>query len=82
MKKWVVISISSVLVVGLAVMGVLYGLSYLIALLFMLVIIMYIIKMGFGTDGEPAGFQLATVSTVIGGLILTSTGGICERPTW
>jgi len=52
----------------------LYGLSYLPAILFMLGIIMYIIKTGFGTDGEQVGFQLATISAVIGGLILASAG--------
>ncbi len=52
----------------------LYGLSYLLAILFMIVIVMYIIKTGFGTDGEPVGFQLATISAVIGGLILASAG--------
>jgi len=40
----------------------------------MTVIVMYIIKTGFGTDGEPVGFQLATISAVIGGLILASAG--------
>ena len=50
----------------------LYGLSYLPAILFMIAIIMYIVKTGFGTDGEPVGFQLATISAVIGGLLLAS----------
>ena len=54
--------------------GFIYGLSYILAILFMLVTVMYIIQTGFGTDGEPVGFQLATISAVIGGLILASAG--------
>jgi len=54
--------------------GFIYGLSYILAILFMIVIVMYIIKTGFGTDGEPVGFQLATISAIIGGLILASAG--------
>ena len=50
----------------------LYGLSFLPAILLMLAIVMYIIKTGFGTVGEPVGFQLATISSVIGGLLLAS----------
>ena len=50
----------------------LYGLSFLPAILLMLAIVMYIIKTGFGTVGEPVGFQLATISAVIGGLLLAS----------
>lgn len=49
-----------------------YGLSYLVAVLFAVAIVGYIIKTNFGQDGEPVGFQLATIAAVIGGLVLAS----------
>ena len=52
--------------------GFVYGLSYILAILFTVAIILYIIESGFGADGEPVGFQLATISAVIGGLLLAS----------
>ena len=51
-----------------------FGLSYVVAVLFAVAIIFYIVKTNFGVDGEPVGFQLATISAVIGGLILASAG--------
>ena len=52
-----------------------YGLSYLVAVLFAVAIVGYIIKTNFGEDGEPVGFQLATIAAVIGGLVVVF--GIC-----
>jgi hypothetical protein len=49
-----------------------YGLSYVVVALFTAAIVGYIVKTNFGQGGEPVGFQLATISAVIGGLILTS----------
>jgi hypothetical protein len=54
-----------------------YGLSYAVVALFTAAIVGYIVKVGFGQGGEPVGFQLATISAVIGGLILTS--GFLDR---
>ena len=52
--------------------GLLHGLSFLVAILFSAAIIGYIVKTNFGEGGEPVGFELATISAVIGGLVLTS----------
>lgn len=49
-----------------------YVLAYLVAVLFAAAILAYIIQTNFGKDGAPMGFQLATISAVIGGLVLTS----------
>jgi hypothetical protein len=49
-----------------------YFLAYLVAVLFSVVIVSYIIATNFGKDGDPVGFQLATISAVIGGLVLAS----------
>ena len=49
-----------------------YSLAYLVVVLFAVVIVAYIIETNFGKEGDPVGFQLATISAVIGGLILTS----------
>lgn len=48
------------------------GLSYLVVILFMIAIILYIIESDFGKSGEPVGFQLAIISSILGGFILTS----------
>lgn len=49
-----------------------YGLSFTVVALFTVAIVGYIIKVNFGQGGEPVGFQLATISAVVGGLVLTS----------
>ena len=49
-----------------------YFLAYLVAVLFSFAILVYIIETNFGKDGDPVGFQLATISAVIGGLVLAS----------
>lgn len=54
-----------------------YGLSCVVVALFTAAILGYIVKTSFGQGGEPVGFQLATISAVIGGLILTS--GFLDR---
>jgi hypothetical protein len=54
-----------------------YGLAYVVVVLFAIAIVGYIVKVGFVQTGEPVGFQLATISAVIGGLILTS--GFLDR---
>lgn len=53
------------------------GLLYLVAILSSGAILGYIIHTNFGQDGEAVGFQLATVSAVIGGLTLA--GGLLDR---
>ena len=50
----------------------LYGLCYLIVIGFTVAIVAYILVTYFGKIGEPPGFELATVSALIGGFILTS----------
>lgn len=57
---------------GITLRKITYGLLYLVAILFMFAIVSYIAKTGFGKNGEPVGFQLATISAIIGGFILTS----------
>jgi len=52
--------------------GIFFGLSYGMAILFMFAIVLYIVETNFGKDGEPVGFQLATISAIVGGLILAS----------
>lgn len=59
------------------VKGLVYGLSYLVVILFSAAILGYIIVTNFGQDGEPVGFQLATISAIIGGLILA--GGLLNK---
>ncbi|MBN2187545.1 MAG: hypothetical protein JW732_08910 [Dehalococcoidia bacterium] len=49
-----------------------YVLAYFVAVLFSVAIVLYIIKTNFGEGGEPVGLQLATISAVIGGLVLAS----------
>ena len=49
-----------------------FGLLYLPVILFTVAIVLYIIETEFGTNGEPVGFQLATITAVIGGFILAS----------
>src|SRR3972149_989149 len=52
-----------------------YGLSYSLVVLLAVAIIGYFFKYDFGKLGtEVPGFQLATVSAVIGGLLLASAG--------
>jgi membrane associated rhomboid family serine protease len=51
----------------------LYGLSYTLVILLTVAIIVYIITYYFG-KAEPPGFELATISAIIGGLILASAG--------
>ena len=51
----------------------LYGLSYTLVILLTLAIVVYIITYYFG-KAEPPGFELATISAIIGGLILASAG--------
>ena len=50
-----------------------YGLSYTLVILLTLAIVVYIITYYFG-KAEPPGFELATISAIIGGLILASAG--------
>ncbi len=51
----------------------LYGLSYTLVILLALSVIVYIITHYFGKV-EPPGFELATISAIIGGFILASAG--------
>ena len=51
----------------------LYGLSYTLVILLTVAIVIYIITYYFG-KAEPPGFELATISAIIGGLILASAG--------
>ena len=51
----------------------LYGLSYTLVILLTLAFVVYIITYYFGR-AEPPGFELATISAIIGGLILASAG--------
>jgi len=51
----------------------LYGLSYTLVILLTVAIIAYIITYYFGKS-EPPGFELATISAIIGGLMLASAG--------
>lgn len=53
------------------------GLSYGIVVLFTTGIILYIIRSDFGKIGDSVGFELATISAILGGLILTS--GFLEK---
>jgi len=50
-----------------------FGLAYLIVYAFAFVIILYIIITYFGEKKEPPSFELALISAVIGGLLLSST---------
>jgi hypothetical protein len=54
-----------------------YGLSFTVVALFAVAIVGYIVKVNFVEEGESVGFQLATISAVIGGLVLTS--GFLDR---
>jgi len=63
-------------IVMTAMKVVAYRLSYVVAVLFSVAIVGYILT-SFGEPGEPVGFQLATISAVIGGLILA--GGMLGR---
>ena len=56
-----------------AIANFLYGLSYTLVILLTLAIVVYIITYYFG-KAEPPGFELATISAIIGGLILASAG--------
>ena len=51
----------------------LYGLSYALVIFLAIAIIVYIATYYFG-KAEPPGFQLATISAIIGGFILASAG--------
>jgi hypothetical protein len=51
----------------------LYGLSYTLVIFLAVAIIGYIITYYFGKT-EPPGFELATISAIIGGFILASAG--------
>ncbi len=50
----------------------LYGLSFTAVTLFAIAIIVYIVVTMFGKSGESIGFELGTISAVIGGFILAS----------
>ncbi len=56
-----------------ALANFLHGLSYTLVILLTLAIVVYIIAYYFG-KAEPPGFELATISAIIGGFILTSAG--------
>lgn len=49
----------------------LFGLSYLPAALFAIIIVSYIVKTWLVFNDEKVGFELATVSALLGGFILT-----------
>ena len=51
----------------------LYGLSFILVVLLAVSIITYVITYYFG-KAEPPGFELATISAIIGGFILASAG--------
>ena len=51
----------------------LYGLSFTIVILLTVAIIVYVITYYFGR-AEPPGFELATISAIIGGFTLASAG--------
>lgn len=49
----------------------LFGLSYLTAVLFAIIVILYIVKTWLVFDDTKVGFELATVAALLGGFILT-----------
>lgn len=55
----------------------LFGLSYLPAALFAIIVVSYIIKTWLVFNDEKVGFELATVSALLGGFILT--GAFIDR---
>ena len=55
------------------IINFLYGLVFIVVVVLTLAIVVYIITYYFG-KAEPPGFELATVSAIIGGLILASAG--------
>ena len=55
----------------------LFGLSYLPAALFAIIVVSYIVKTWLVFNDEKVGFELATVSALLGGFILT--GAFIDR---
>lgn len=56
------------------------GLSYGLVIMFATAIVLYIIKSDFGKSGSPVGFELATISSILGGFALAS-GFLDRAPT-
>lgn len=57
--------------------GFLFGIAYLPVIMFLFGIVLYIFETDFGREVGSSGFELATISAVIGGLILAS--GFLEK---